>query len=711
MKFKLLVFLVLLSNLTFSQFDIKWSAKQKAFYEIQENKILKTDLSTGQNLDWFTGFLDKKLEIKDFVLSENEDMALVYTNSKKVWRYETRGDYWFFDTKTKALKQIGIGLPASSLMFAKFSPDGQHVAYVSEHNVYVEQLSSGKIKKLTDNSKNKRIINGTFDWVYEEEFDCRDGFRWSPDSKCIAFWQIDASTIRDFMMINNTDSIYSYNVPLEYPKVGQAPSGAKIGVVDIKSGKNTWMQIPGETTQNYLPRMDWNGSKLIVQQLNRRQNHSKVYEVDPKSAQAKVLLEEKNTTWVDVNTKWDEEKPSGWLLQENGFMWISEKDGYRHIFKEENGKETLITKGNFDVMEPAGIDKERGILYFYASPENATQKYLYSVNISGNEDAKRVTPMNQPGTHMYNISKDGKFAFHIYSSHNQRYVYEFLNLETGKAMGKDITSQLKKEEGQDLSFFTIKLEDGTSLDAWMVKPANFDPNKKYPIVMSVYGEPAAQTVVDRWGTGMNRLYDGNMAADGYIYASIDNRGTPAPKGAAWRKAIYKNIGQLNIQDQANGLKKMMEMFPFIDASRVAVHGWSGGGSSTCNLLFQYPNLYQTGIAVAAVANQLTYDNIYQERYMGLIDEGDKEFFVKGSPVTHAKNLKGNLLYIHGTGDDNVHYQNAEMLINELIKNKKQFSMMAYPNRTHSINEGEGTTEHLRGLFTKYLKDNCAAGAR
>jgi dipeptidyl-peptidase 4 len=362
-------------------------------------------------------------------------------------------------------------------------------------------------------------------------------------------------------------------------------------------------------------------------------------------------------------------------------------------------------------MEPAGIDKERGILYFYASPENATQKYLYSVNISGNEDAKRVTPMDQPGTHMYNISKDGKFAFHIYSSHNQRYVYEFLNLDTGKAMGKDITSQLKKEEGQDLSFFTIKLDDGTSLDAWMVKPANFDPNKKYPIVMSVYGEPAAQTVVDRWGTGMNRLYDGNMAADGYIYASIDNRGTPAPKGAAWRKAIYKNIGQLNIQDQANGLKKMMEMFPFIDASRVAVHGWSGGGSSTCNLLFQYPNLYQTGIAVAAVANQLTYDNIYQERYMGLIDEGDKEFFVKGSPVTHAKNLKGNLLYIHGTGDDNVHYQNAEMLINELIKNKKQFSMMAYPNRTHSINEGEGTTEHLRGLFTKYLKENCSAGAR
>lgn len=711
MKFKLLVFLILLSNLTFSQFDIKWSANQKAFYEIQENKILKTDLSTGQNLDWFTGFLDKKFEIKDFVLSENEDMALVYTNSKKVWRYETRGDYWFFDTKTKALKQIGIGLPASSLMFAKFSPDGQHVAYVSEHNVYVEQLSSGKIKKLTDNSKNKRIINGTFDWVYEEEFDCRDGFRWSPDSKCIAFWQIDASTIRDFMMINNTDSIYSYNVPVEYPKVGQAPSGAKIGVVDIKSGKNTWMQIPGETTQNYLPRMDWNGSKLIVQQLNRRQNHSKVYEVDPKSAQAKVILEEKNTTWIDVNTKWDEEKPSGWLLQENGFMWISEKDGFRHIFKEENGKETLITKGNFDVMEPAGIDKERGILYFYASPGNATQKYLYSVNISGNEDAKRVTPMDQPGTHIYNISKDGKFAFHIYSSHNQRYVYEFLNLETGKAMGKDIASQLKKEEGQDLSFFIIKLDDGTSLDAWMVKPANFDPNKKYPIVMSVYGEPAAQTVVDRWGTGMNRLYDGNMAADGYIYASIDNRGTPAPKGAAWRKAIYKNIGQLNIQDQANGLKKMLEMFPFIDASRVAVHGWSGGGSSTCNLLFQYPNLYQTGIAVAAVANQLTYDNIYQERYMGLIDEGDKEFFVKGSPVTHAKNLKGNLLYIHGTGDDNVHYQNAEMLINELIKNKKQFSMMAYPNRTHSINEGEGTTEHLRGLFTKYLKDNCTPGAR
>jgi dipeptidyl-peptidase-4 len=275
-----------------------------------------------------------------------------------------------------------------------------------------------------------------------------------------------------------------------------------------------------------------------------------------------------------------------------------------------------------------------------------------------------------------------------------------------------IERQLAKRPVTDfgIEFFTLTTQDGVELDAWMVKPKNFDPSKKYPIVFTVYGEPAGSTVRDSYGTGRNRLYVGNMAEDGYIYASLDNRGTPSPKGRAWRKAIYRNIGRINIRDMAQGAKAMFERFSFIDTSRVAVHGWSGGGSSTLNLLFQYPETFHTGISVAAVANQLTYDNIYQERYMGIPQE-NREDFVLGSPVTHAKNLVGNLLYIHGTGDDNVHYQNAEMLINEFIKYNRQFQFMAYPNRAHGIYEGEGTSRHLATMFTNFLKEKCPPGGR
>ncbi|MBW3546503.1 MAG: prolyl oligopeptidase family serine peptidase, partial [Bacteroidetes bacterium] len=266
-----------------------------------------------------------------------------------------------------------------------------------------------------------------------------------------------------------------------------------------------------------------------------------------------------------------------------------------------------------------------------------------------------------------------------------------------------------KKASAGIEFMTIKTEEGVAMDAWMVKPASFDPQKKYPVVFYVYTEPWGQTVQDRYGIGHNFMYQGSMADDGYIYVSVDNRGTPVPKGREWRKSIYRQIGRLNIKDQAMAAKKILEL-PYVDTSRVAVWGWSGGGSATLNLLFQYPEIYKTGIAVAAVANQLTYDNIYQERYMGLPQE-NMEDFVEGSPLAHAKNLQGNLLYIHGTADDNVHYNNAEQLIDELIRHNKQFQVMPYPNRSHGMAEGDGTFEHLTTLFTNYLKQHCPPGGR
>ncbi|MGZ3749863.1 MAG: S9 family peptidase [Mucilaginibacter sp.] len=657
----------------------------------------------------------KPLDISGFSFSEDGSKVLIFTNTKRVWRYNTRGDYWVYDTAAKTLKQLGAGKPESSLMFAKISPDGARAAYVSGHNLYVEDLGTGDIKPLTTDGSTK-LINGTFDWAYEEEFDCRDGFRWSPDSKLIAYWQIDASKIKNYLMLNTTDSIYPFTAPVEYPVAGEDPSSCKVGVVNISSAKTTWIDAPGDAIQHYIPRMEWttNSNEIILEQLNRAQNESKILVGNVSNGTTHVIHQEEDKAWIDGKARWNEGNPVGWDWLKNGkeFIWVSEKDGWRHIYKiTADGKETLITKGNYDMIKLNCIDETGGYIYFTASPDNATQKYLFRVKLNGSSKTpERLTPNDLPGTHSYEISPNGKIALHTFSNSYTPYQNEVITLPDNKHLS-GATLAVNKDARNKPEFFKVKTADGIEMDGWMVKPTNFDPAKKYPVVFSVYAEPAGQTVVDSYGAGRNGLYVGNMADDGYIYMAVEGRGAPSPKGAEWRKAIYKSIGIINIRDQAMAAKEILK-WPFVDSTRIAVHGWSGGGSTTLNLLFQFPEIYKTGIAVAAVGWQLSYDNIYQERYMGVpTDEAGRAPFIKGSPVTYAKNLRGNLLYIHGTGDDNVHYRNAELLINELIKYNRQFQLMSYPNRTHGIFEGAGTTQHLRTLFTQYLKEHCPPGGR
>ncbi|MBJ6118168.1 S9 family peptidase [Pontibacter sp. BT310] len=659
------------------------------------------------------------LKIRSFDMSADEQKVLLYTNTKKVWRYDTRGDYWVYDLQKKTLQQVGAGRPESSLMFAKFSLDGSKVAYVSEHNIYVDDLQSGDQKQLTKDGSRK-LINGTFDWAYEEEFSARDGFRWSPDSKKIAYWQLDARQVKDYIMFDMLDGVYAKVIPVEYPVAGEAPSPYKIGVVGIDNAVTRWMEIPGDPKNTYLPRMEWasNANELIMQQLNRKQNESTLYLSNAENGKTKQIYTEKDKAWIDILPSWDGTYNYGgwdWLNGGKEFLWASEKDGWRHLYRvsRDGKKEHLITKGNYDVMEIAGIDEKGGYVYFLASPDNATQQYLYRTRLNGKGKAERLSPGSQPGTHNYSLSPNTKFAQHRFSNHYTKPVSEWVALPDHKAFGGESAVQKAlasaDKAANRVEFIKVKAADGVEMDAWMAKPANFDPKKKYPILFYVYSEPASQTVTDTYGAGMNFLYNGDMAEDGYIYVSVDNRGTPAPKGRDWRKSIYRKVGQLNISDQAAAARELLKL-PYVDASRVAVWGWSGGGSATLNLMFQHPDIYKTGISVAAVANQLTYDNIYQERYMGLPQE-NREDFVKGSPITYAKNLEGNLLYIHGTGDDNVHYNNAEQLVNELIKYNKHFQFMPYPNRSHSISEGEGTSEHLSTLFTNYLKQFCPPGGR
>lgn len=712
--FKLSLALTLIPGYVIAQ-DVKWSKDGTSYYQAIDGEIVsitlpKSEQKTVASRALLESASKPLFNIKDFQVSDDGTKLLIYTNSKKVWRQETRGDYFVADLNLNQVTQVGKDKPESSLMFAKFSPDGTKVAYVSKHNIYVDDLNDKTTKALTTD-RTDRLINGTFDWAYEEEFFCQDGFRWSPDSQSIAYWQLDARKIRNFLMINNTDSIYPFTIPIEYPKVGEDPSLCRIGVVNVASAATEWIKVPGDPVQHYIPRMDWipNTNEIILQQINREQNRSKVFVANTNTGAITNVLTDTDSAWVEPIKEWD------WINEGKEFIWVSEKDGWKHYYRvsKDGKKQTLITKGAYDVIEKSLIDEKNGYLYFLASPNNATQKYLYKTKLNGGGKLEMVTSSVFAGTHDYDISPTGLFAKHTFQSAAVPYIAEWMNFVTLNplSMQGSLTNQLGRVKPQknQVEFFKVTTEDGVTLDGWMKKPDHFDQTKKYPIVFYVYGEPAAQTVLDTYSAGKNRLYAGDMSKDGYIYVSLDNRGTPAPKGREWRKSIYQKIGTLNIRDQAMAAKKILE-WPYVDKSRVAVWGWSGGGATTLNLLFQYPEIFKTGIAIAAISNQLTYDNIYQERYMGSPLK-TTEAYIKGSPVTYAKNLQGNLLYIHGTGDDNVHYQNAELLINELIRNSKVFQMMSYPNRTHSINEGAGTSEHLSLTYTQFLQKNCPPGGK
>jgi dipeptidyl-peptidase-4 len=704
----------------------KWTPDGEGYYEEYEGAIVKFLLEENRyerviSAERLTpaGF-DEPLPLENFNFTSDQSKLLIYTNAQKVWRYKTRGDYWLLDLKSNELKQLGKSLPEASLMFAKISPDGSKVAYVSERNIYVEDLETGKIKQLTKTDGNPKLINGTFDWAYEEEFGIYDGFRWSPDSKKIAYWQLDASGIKYFNLINNTDGIYSKVIPIEYPKVGEAPSVCRIGVMNAKNGKTQWMNIPGDPQQNYIPRMEWagNSDEVMIQQLDRKQQVSKIIYANAKTGEARTIFEETDEAWVDVRTTWHDDNPAGWEWINDGreFLWVSEKDGWNHLYRiSRDGKNVrLVTDGDYDVIDPLMYDEKTDHVYFTASPDNPMQKYLYRVSVASAGKAERLTPVSQPGTHGYTISADGRYAMHDFSNYYTFPLKEWITLPNHQPLDAENSIEKKidpaKKAASNIEFLNITTKSGVQMSGWMAKPKDFDPSKKYATLFYVYSEPASANAKDNWTAGYSYHHAVRPTDHGYIYVAIDGRGSPLPKGREWRKAIYRNIGIVNIKDQAEGAMALMEKYPFIDKERIAVHGWSGGGSTTLNLLFKYPQIYQTGVAVAAVANQLTYDNIYQERYMGVPPE-DLAGFVEGSPVNHVDGLQGNLLYIHGTGDDNVHYQNAEMLINELVKHGKKFQFMAYPNGTHGIREEPGSRQHLNQLFLDYILEHCPPGAK
>jgi len=662
--------------------------------------------------------------------STNANQMLFATNPRTVMIRKTANDYWMLDKAAASWHKLG-GKTNSGLLYAKLSPDGTHAAYVRSCNLFVENIGSGAIKQLTRDGP-ENIINGASDWVNEEELSIRDAFEWSPDGRRIAFLQFDQSDVPEFTLINYTDTLYPALTKYHYPKPGQTNSAVRLGAVSASGGPARWMKVPGDPRNIYIARFGWaNSDEIILQQLNRLQNTNNLWLANAKSGDVRLMYQDRDEAWVNINNTFvwlesgssrrkeaqTQNREDQSLLTsaaadqtEKCLLYVSERDGWRHAYAiSREGEARLLTTGAFDLVSITSVDKTNSWLYYIASPENATQRYLYRSRLDGSRRPERVTPTNQPGTHTYNISPDGHWAFHTYSRFEEPGISDLVSLPDHKSIrtfqtNADLKAKVSPILCGRTELFQVDIGDGVKLDGWLIKPSHFDESKKYPLILNVYGEPASTTVNDSW-SGTGRILLAALADDGYLVGSFDNRGTPAPKGRAWRKIVYGSIGVLASKEQSAAVRALAASRSYVDLERVGVFGWSGGGSMTLNLMFRSPDLFKVGVAGAPVPDETLYDSIYQERYMGLPDK-NAQGYKDGSPINFASGLQGKLLIIHGTGDDNVHFQGTQRLLNKLIDLNKQFRFMEYPNRRHGI-----TGTHLDTLRYGFLEENLPAGPR
>jgi dipeptidyl-peptidase-4 len=636
------------------------------------------------------------IAIEDYQWSGDERRLLIYTNTQRVWRSNTRGKYYVWDLDRRTLTPVSTA--EGWQQFAKLSPDGQKVGFVRDNDLFVADLATGREARLTQDG-GEQIINGTFDWVYEEELGLQDGWRWSPDGQRIAFWRIDQSPVRTFYLMQETDSLYSQPVALRYPKAGTPNPTARIGVVGVGGGATTWIDT-GNDPQALLARMEWAESptELVIQRANRIQNHVDVLLADVATGQTRPLFTESDAAWVDVTDDFQ------WINGGRQFLWSSERDGWNHLYlyNRDGSVARQLTRGPWEVTRVMGIDERGGWVYFGATKQGPGERHVYRVRLNGRGEVEQLS--REAGTHNATISPAGTYYLDSYSTMAAPPVTS-LHRANGAEVRTLVDNARVRETLGSLAihapeFFTIRTQDGTELNAWMIKPANFDPSRKYPVLMYVYGGPGSQTVANAW-SGSRYLWHQSLAQRGYIVVSVDNRGTGA-RGREFKKTVYMKLGQQEAADQIEAANWLARQ-PYVDPARIGIWGWSYGGYMTAMAMTRPGAPFKAGIAVAPVADWELYDTIYTERYMRTPQE-NPEGYRLGAPLNAAANLRGRLLLVHGTGDDNVHFQNSVRLANALQAASRQFQFMAYPNRTHSISGGP-TSAHLHTLLTDWILAN------
>ena len=635
------------------------------------------------------------IEIEDYEWSADERKLLIFSDAQRVWRQATKGTYYVYDIGERRL--VPVSRQAGWQLFAKFSPDGGKVGFVRDNNLFVTELATGAETQLTrDGSDN--IINGTTDWVYEEELDLRDAWRWSPDGKRIAFWRFDQSPVALFTMLDKLGQ-YPAPVAFRYPKAGTANSRVRVGVIDLADGATRWFDVGG-SEQDYLARMDWipGTDQVVIQRANRHQNRIDVLVGDAATGRTHALFTETDSAWVDVDNDMT------WLNGGRQFLWSSERDGFNHLYLYDASGEVVrqVTRGAWDVNTLYGVDEAKGWVYFAASVESPMQRHIYRVRLNGSGMEKLA---KEAGTHSANFSPDFSLFVGSYSAIDKPPVYRLVEADgtvlrvlegnDGARAAVDALALPRPE------FVKIPAADGvTQLNAYILRPAAGSAAARHPVLMYVYGGPGSQTVTDAWG-GTRYLWHQMLAQKGYVVVSVDNRGTGA-RGRAFKKATYLNLGRLETDDQIAAARHLGTL-PYVDPARIGIWGWSYGGYMTALSLGRGGDVFRAGVSVAPVTDWKLYDTIYTERFMRTPQENPTGYR-EGSPLHHTRGMSGDLLLIHGTGDDNVHDQNTMQLVQALVQDGKQFDLMLYPNRTHSI-AGGNTQVHLFTMITNWLDEH------
>ncbi|HJN64399.1 MAG TPA: S9 family peptidase [Flavobacteriales bacterium] len=654
-------------------------------------EIIKYQFNNGKKVRALFNSANFKIQkIKGYSFSNDEKQILLKTETEKIYRHSSKSIYYVYNVFTDKLKKFND----DKIMYATFSPIGDKIAYVFENNLYIKDIRTEKITQVTNDGRKNHIINGASDWVYEEEFSLVRSFEWAPDGENIAYYKFDESHVKEFSMDLFKGELYPTQDVFKYPKAGETNSVVKVYFYNLKEAKNTFVYT--EKDYEYLPRIKWtnNPNKMVILGMNRHQNELDFILANASDGSNKVLFTEKDKYYIDIHDNLT-------FLPERNFIWTSEKDGFNHIYlRDFEGSEIQLTKGNWEVTDFHGVDSDKMELYYTSTEDGSINRSLYVQNLESGEKRKLSTEI---GVNSASFSKGLKYYMNSISTANISPKFTLHKADgTQLKVLEDNADFNTKMEDFNLSkkeFFTIKTED-SELNAWMIKPPNFEKEKEYPLYMFLYGGPGSQQVKNSFGW-TNYYWYQMLAQKGYIVACVDNRGTGG-KGAEFKKMTYKELGKFETIDQINAAKYFGNL-PYIDTDRIGIQGWSYGGYMSSLAITKGADVFSLAIAVAPVTNWRYYDNIYTERFMQTPQE-NASGYDENSPINHVDKLKGHYLLVHGSADDNVHVQNTMEMISALVKANKQFDLFIYPDKNHGI-YGGNTRYHLYKKMTDFILKN------